>query len=185
MGVANLLRNGGQVVRDVSEILSKANSILAENEVLKGIIERQGAVVVAINDELGVVKRKLDEIQDNVAHSSRTATEIKHTKFYGQTVKLLDSAVEEVEAMSNAEIRKLIHRAARSHRGGRRKGYTHIYNKLSEVTGFDVYAHGKVTLKKSDGIEGWSKDPSYINTIMKQGKQREVAVICMQAIADN
>ena len=184
MSVMELMRNGGQMIGDVERLLMKVDVIVRENETLKVIVEKQGAIIVSMRDELGVVSRKLDDIKDEVSVSKQTAVEIKHTKFYGQTPKFLDGALEKVTRFTNREIRKLIHRAATSHPSGRRKGYTQIYNKLAEISGFDVYTHGQMTLKKSDGIEGWSKDASYINTILKHGKQKEVAVICQQILAD-
>jgi len=38
--------------------------------------------------------------------------------------------------------------------------------------------------KKSDGVDGWRKDPSYINAILREGFKKETAVICMQILAD-
>jgi len=191
MGVFNLVRNGGQVVENVEELLTMVGTVLTENETLVTIVkqqsafmERQSAVIVAIKDELGVIGRKMDKIQDEVIASKNTTDEIKHTKFYGQVTKLLPSAIERANKMAGSEIRELIHRAAMTHPGGRRKGYTEVYIKFQEVTGICLYKIGQVRLKASDGIDGWKKDPSYINTIFKKGKQTEVAVICMQMIAD-
>lgn len=182
--VMQLIRNGGQVIGDVEEIREFVADLTKENKTLKMLAEKQGAIIVSIMDEIGVISRKLDDIQDEVTVSKNTTEEIKHTKFYGQKPELLRSALERAEEMNNREIRKLIHRAAKVYKGGKRKGYTYIYNTLYEVTGYDVYEVGKVRLKKSDGIEGWGKDPSYINAILRDGKGEETAVICMQVLAE-
>src|SRR5699024_6107556 len=143
-----------------------------------------GAMLVAIRDDVGVLSRKIDEIKDEVTVSAKTTDDIKHKKFIGQEMVILESAEKRVENIGGKEVRKLIHRAAQSDQGGRRKGYTRIYNKLYDVTGYDVYEVGKTTLKKSDGIDGWSKDPSYINTILRDGYEKETAIICLQILAD-
>lgn len=184
MSVVNLFRNGGQMVGDVEEIKGLVVSVIKENDLLKGIIERQGAIIVSIKDEIGTMSRKLDSIQDEVTYSKNTTDEIKHTKFVGQTMKLLPTAVEKAKQMSGKQIRQLIHKAAQTHGSGRRKGYTYLYNKIIEVTGFDVYEAGQVRLRKSDNIDGWKKDPSYINSIFKHGKQVDAAVVSMQILAD-
>lgn len=191
MTVLNFMRNSGQVVGNVEEIITKVDVVIQENSVLKmlleqqnSFIETQSAVIVAIKDELGVLGRKLDKMQDEVTVNMKTTDEIKHTKFYGQVTKLLPSAIERAEDMAGSEIRKLIHRAAMTNPGGRRKGYTEIYVKFQEVTGVCLYTEGQMRLKESDGIDGWKKDPSYINTIFKKGLQTEAAVVCMQMLAD-
>lgn len=173
------------------DVATAVMSLESENKALHELIVEVLAVVQRNTSEMTVLKETVQlltetalDIKDITSKGTRVADEIKHTKFYGQATKLLDSAIEKVAELTNKEIRKMIHRAASAHPSGRRKGYTHIYQKLSEVTGFDVYTHGKVTLKKSDGIEGWSKDASYINTILKHGKEKETAVICMQVLAD-
>lgn len=182
--VLTLVRKGGRMVEDMSDVRELVEGLVGENEALKLIIEKQGAVIVAIKDEIGVLSRKLDAIQDEVTINKKTTEEIKTTKFYGQAVKLLPQAIERAKKMSGDEVRRLIHSAAKAHPSGRRKGYTHIYEKLFEVTGFDVYKVGKISLGKKDNVDGWSKDPTYINAIFKQGLYTEVAVICMQIIAD-
>lgn len=184
MSAFKLVMNGGRMVEDVESLVLMTESISKENGILKHVIERQGALLTNILDEIGVVSRKMDEMWDDVMASRQTAHELKHTKFYGQTAELLGSAMEKAKELSNKEIRKLLRRAAKTHPSGMQKGYTEIYNKLAEITGFNVYDYGKITLKKSDGIEGWSKDPSYVNTVIKYGKQQEAAVICMQIVAD-
>lgn len=184
MSVLRLVRSGGQVVGNIEELIEMVGTVIKENVVMKAIIEKQGAIIVSVRDEMGVMSRKLDTIQDEVRANKATTNEIKHTKFYGQTTKLLPEAVERAKRMTGGEVRKLIHRTAKSHPSGRRKGYTVIYEKLNEVTGINVYDIGQISLKKSDGIDGWKKDPSYINTILKKGLQSEVAVICMQILVD-
>lgn len=185
MTVMNLMRNGGQMVNDVEEIKEQVGVVIGENTVLKSIIEKQGAVIVAIKDELGVMSRKIDSMQDEVTYNKKTTDEIKHVKFVGQTTELLPTALERAKKMTNKQIRRLIHRAARSHKGGWQKGYTHIYVRFEEATGINLYDEGKTVLKKSDEIEGWVKDPSYINTILKKDKQLEAAAVCMQIVADS
>lgn len=179
-----LIKDKSDIADGVMELNTQVSKVISENDVLKTIIEKQGALIVTLNDKLDVVSTKLDDVYNKITVSNKTTDELKHTKFYGQKVKILDSAMKEASEMSNASIRRLIHRAAASHPSGRRKGYTHIYLKTEEVTGVNVYDLGKTVLKKSDGIEGWSKDPSYINTILKEGLQKEVAVICQQILAD-
>ena len=182
--VMTLFRNGGRMVVDVEEMKEYLVKLADENTALKRLIETQGAIIVALKDEVGVISRKLDDVIDGVNFSAQTTDEIKHKKFIGQELELLDSAKERVKNLSGKGIRKLIRRAALSHAGGRRKGYTEIYNKLFEVTGYDVYKVGKITLKKSDNVDGWSKDLSYINTILRDGYGKETAIICLQILAD-
>ena len=182
--VITLFKNGGQMVMDVEEMKEYIVNLAEENTVLKRLIETQGAIIVALKDEIGVISRKLDDINDRVNTSARTTNEIKHKKFIGQEMELLDTAKERVKNITGKDVRKLIHRAAVAHPSGRRKGYTIIYSKLYEITGYDVYEVGKVRLKKSDNISGWSKDPSYINAILRDGYGEETAVICLQILAD-
>lgn len=182
--VITLFKNGGQMVMDVEEMKEYLVNLAEENTVLKRLIETQGAIIVALKDEIGVISRKLDDINDRVNMSARTTNEIKHKKFIGQEMELLDTAKERVKNIPGKDVRKLIHRAADAHPNGRRKGYTAIYSKLYEITGYDVYEVGKVRLKKSDNINGWSKDPSYINAILRDGYGEETAVICLQILAD-
>jgi len=182
--VLTLIKNGGQMVIDMEDVKQYLETMRTENSSLVDIIEKQGAIIVALKDEIGVISRKLDEIADNVTFNAKTTDDLKHKKFIGQELELLESAKERVKTMSGKEIRKIIHRAAESHSGGRRKGYTHIYNKLFDISGYDVYSVGKVRLKKSDQIDGWAKDPSYINTILRDGYAEDTAAICLQILAD-
>ena len=182
--VMTLFRNGGQMVVDVDEVKEYVVTLAEENAGLKRLIETQGAIIIALKDEIGVISRKIDEISDSVTFNAQTTDELKHKKFIGQELELLDAAKERVKNMSGKEVRRLIHRAALANPSGRRKGYTVIYNKLHDVTGYDVYEVGKITLKKSDNVDGWSKDPSYINTILRDGYGKEVAIICLQILAD-
>jgi len=182
--VMQLIRNGGQVIEDVDLIKEYMKSLASENNMLKSTIEKQTAVLTAVMDELGVVKQELFDIKDIVTVGKELSDEIKHTKFIGQKPKILPTAREIADKMTGNAVRSLIHRAAKKHPSGIRRGYTVIYEKLAEVTGFDVYNIGKITLNKSDGVDGWKKDPSYINAILREGYKTEVAIVCKQILAD-
>lgn len=184
-GVAALLKDGGKMVSQVDSLVEMYKESEKRNETLYRVIEEQGATLTVLTEELTTLKKMTEEVHDVVKANLTTTDEIKRTKFVGKSVKILDEALEKVEGMSNNSIRSLIHRAAKSHPSGKRKGYTRIYEKLFEVTGFNVYEIGPIRLKKSDGVEGWKKDPSYINTIFKEGYAKEAAVICLQMLADN
>ena len=184
MSVLELVRNGGQMVEGVETLLIKVDGIVKENEMLKTVVEKQGAIIVAIKDEIGVLSRKIDKMHDEVTASKVTTDEIKHTKFIGQSTKILPNAFERVEKLTGNEVRRLIGRAAKRHSKGPRDGYKYVYEKLYDATGFDVYTIGKIRLKKTDGVDGWRKDESYINTILKEGYAKEVAVVCKQILAD-
>src|SRR5690625_2327622 len=92
--VITLFKNGGQMVMDVEEMKEYLVNLAEENTVLKRLIETQGAIIVALKDEIGVISRKLDDINDRVNTSARTTNEIKHKKFIGQEMELLDTAKE-------------------------------------------------------------------------------------------
>lgn len=173
------------------DVVKAVASLEDENKVLKEIIADVFSLVQRNTSEMTVLKESLhhltemtSDLKDIATEGTRTTDEIKHVKFIGQEVKLLDRAKKMVENIAGKDVRKLIHRAAIAHKSGRRKGYTHIYNKLFEVTGFDVYEVGQIRLKKSDNVDGWKKDPSYINAILKEGHGKETALICKQILAD-
>ncbi len=173
------------------DVVVAVKMVERENEILKGIIsevlsyvQRSTSEMTIIREEISTVREYITEVKEIASEGKRTTDEIKHTKFYGQVSKLLPDAMERAKKMAGGEVRKLIHRAAKAHEGGQQRGYTAVYEKLRDVTGVDLYAIGKITLKKTDGIDGWKKDPSYINAILKEGVQAEAAVICMQILAD-
>lgn len=173
------------------DVVKAVKTVETENESLKEVIselislvQRQTSSMTVIHENVEHLTNLVIEIKDVASIGAETATEIKHTKFIGQTMKLLPTAVERAKEMTNKQIRRIVHKTARV-AGGGAKGYNHIYVKLEEATGVSVYDIGKVRLKKSDGIDGWSKDPSYINAILKTEKQVEAAVVCMQILADN
>lgn len=171
-----------------------ANAVMtldAENKALKELISEVLSIVQRNTSEMTVIKESVHylteltvEMKEIAAEGTRTTDEIKHTKFIGQDTKILPNAIKKAEEMSGDAVRKLIRRAAKKHKSGIRKGYTFVYDKLFDVTGFDVYTVGQISLKKSDGVDGWRKDPSYINAILREGFKKETAVICMQILAD-
>src|SRR5690625_697381 len=173
------------------DVVRAVASVEKENETLKGMVVELLSIVQRNTSEMTVLKESVEhltgltqEVKDIAELGSKTTDEIKHTKFVGQRLKILDKARESVENISGGVVRSYIHRAAKSHPSGKRKGYTHIYEKLIDVTGFNVYEIGKIRLKKADNIDGWKKDPSYINAILKHGYGKETAIICKQILAD-
>lgn len=189
--VLDFIRNSGEIGESVGEIKEYMERVVEENKALKIIVEsqrsdleKQGATIVAIFDMMNVLSTDIREVQDLLKVSNRTTEEIKHVKFYGQEMRILDQAREAVKGIRGTTVRSLIHRAARSSGNKNGEGYTLIYNKLLELTGFNVYDIGKITLKKSDGIDGWKKDPSYINAILREGFGEEAAIVCKQILAD-
>lgn len=173
------------------DVMKSVVTLEAENKALKEVINDILSIVQRNTTEMTVLKESVQylteltvDIKDIATEGTRTTDEIKHKKFIGQEMELLDTAKERVKNITGKDVRKLIHRAAVAHPSGRRKGYTIIYSKLYEITGYDVYEVGKVRLKKSDNISGWSKDPSYINAILRDGYGEETAVICLQILAD-
>lgn len=147
-------------------------------------VKRSESELSMLREEMTVAKEEIIFVKEIVTDGNRTTNEIKNVKFIGQEVKFLEEAKERVKGISGKEVRRLINRAATAHTSGRRKGFTEIYNKLIELTGFDVYEIGKVRLTKNDGIDGWKPDPSYINTILREGYGGRTAIICTQILAD-
>ena len=184
MSIIKMIRNGGQVVEDVSGIKDEIGALLKENRFLRTMVEEQVAANSVVMEKLTDLQISIDEMRDEVRYGNKTSDEIKNTKFYGQRSEILDSARDAVRNMSGTDIRKAIHRAANVHSKSRKKGYTYVYEKLRDITGFNVFDIGKITLKKSDNIDGWKKDASYINAILKHGYGKEAAIVCKQIIAD-
>lgn len=174
----NKLTGNGSLV----EIEGKISELYQENNTLKELVNVVLSIVKRQEAHNSVVNSKLEDIQESLTKATLGVEEVKTTDYYGKRRVLLPQALEEVSKLSNSEIRSLIHKAARAHKGGQRKGYTHIYEKLRDITGIDVYEMGKVPLKRKHGIEGWKKDPSYINTILLKGVQKEAAVVAMETL---
>lgn len=171
-----------------------ANAVLsleAENTSLKELINEVLSIVQRNTSEMTVLKESIqyltettEEVRGVVADITGSTDEIKHTKFIGQIPKILPKAREVAETLPGDSVRTLIRRAAKKHPKGIRVGYTNIYDKLCETTGFDVYKIGKVRLNKSDNVDGWRKDPSYINAIFREGYKTDIAVICKQILSE-
>src|SRR5690625_1379078 len=112
--IVNLFRNGGQMIEDMDVLLGQVSGIEQENQVLKTLVEKQGAIIVAIKDELGVISRKMDELQDTVKVNTQSTNEIKTTEFIGKKPKFLPSLLDEAKTLNPSEIRKIIRKAARN-----------------------------------------------------------------------
>lgn len=184
MTVMELIRNGGQMVVDMDKILEYVTSIASENQVLKTLVEKQGAIIVTVNDQIGVLNRKIDSLQDEVSYSKKTTDEIKHIKFVGQEMKVLPKAFDKIKGMSANAKQQLLVKAGRTSSNKDGKGFTDMYLQLEQLTGINVMDFGKIRLKKADGIDGWRPDPSYINVIFREGLEDKAAAIALQILAD-
>lgn len=167
------------------EALSLTVHNVIQREV-SGIVKAEMEPIISMMSTfLSRMDEQVEIIQAIKSHAVKTekkVTTVMTKEIYGKQAIMLPKAVKESEKLSGKEVRGLIHKAAKAHEGGNRKGYTHLYNKLKEATGFDVYTIGKVTLGKKDNIDGWCKDPSYINAIFKHGYKVEAAVIAKSMI---
>lgn len=167
------------------EALSLTVHNVIQREV-SGIVKAEMEPIIAMMSTfLSRMDEQVEIIQAIKSHAVKTekkVTTVMTKEIYGKQAIMLPKAIKESEKLTGKEVRSLIHKAAKAHPGGRQKGYTHLYNKLKEVTGFDVYAVGQIPLGKKDKIDGWCKDPSYINAILKHGFQVEVAVIAKSMI---
>ncbi len=181
--VIKLFKNGGQIISDVEDVREYVISITKENEALKLLIEKQGATIVSIFEGIGDISRKLNGVQDILMMNNETTNEIKHKKFIGQTMEVLPQIYDKIKIMSGDSRRKTIDSACRM-LGKKGKGHTEFYLRLEQLTGVNVMSFGKITLKKSDGIDGWRKDPTYLNVIFREGIDEEATALALQVLAD-
>jgi len=161
----------------VHNVIQREVSAIVKSE-MEPIIAMMSTFISRLDEQVEIVQT----IKEHAVKTEKKVNTVMTKEIYGKKAVFLPQGIKEAKTLSNKEIRNLIHKAAKGHPGGNRKGYTHIYNKLKELTGVDVYEIGKVALGKKDGIEGWSKDPSYINAILKNGIQVEAAVIAKTMI---
>jgi Mor family transcriptional regulator len=161
----------------VHNVIQREVSAIVRSE-MEPIIAMMSTFISRLDEQVEIVQT----IKEHAAKTEKKVNTVMTKEIYGKKAVFLPQGIKEAKKLTNSEIRSLIHKAAKGHPGGNRKGYTHIYNKLKELTGVDVYEIGQIALGKKDGIEGWSKDPSYINAILKNGIQVEAAVIAQTMI---
>jgi hypothetical protein len=125
-------------------------------------------------------EERLERIYERIEIANEAVSEVKSTDFYGKTRSILPDALKQVEGMSGSEVRRLLHRAASAHPKGRKAGFNDLFQRVVELSGVDIFELGKERLGKKDGIDGWKKDPSYINTILKHGLKDVAAVVAKE-----
>lgn len=176
--VLTLFKNGGQMVEDMDVLLTQVSEIAQENHTLKMIIEKQGAILVSLADEISTISQKIDEIQDTVNLNVKNTDEIKTTEYIGKVPKFLPTLMEEVERLDHREIRNLIRRATKN----QKEEYVRLYTKLAEITGINVFKVGKHRITKRHGLGFTNSGESYINTLFIKGIEREAAAIALDII---
>lgn len=165
-------------VGNVSRELSQTQE---ENNILKDIVMVLVREISEVKADLSTVIEMMSDVRDFTHEIKDTTSEQMNTTYIGKKPVLLPQITAEVERLTDKEIRALINRAANR----QQKGYNEIYAKLAEITGIDVYAVGKTTIKKKDGFDFVSTQASFINTVFKKDIHKVAAAIALDKIRNN
>lgn len=166
-----IFTRGGEMIDNVEDLLKKVSSLVGENTELKLLNERQEAALTSMEDKVDTLSRKVDSLQDDL-------TANKETHYVGKRPEFLDEFLDEVKPLTHNEKRKLIYQGARN----QKSGYNRIYGKVKEMTGVDVYQHGKLKISKFDQLGVIKPVPSFINTVFLKGVDSEAAAISLDMI---
>lgn len=178
MAMMDLLRDGGKMIIDVEEIKDIVTGLTRENSTLRTLVEKQGAIIVSLNEQMGEFSRKLNSMEDTLTSNAQSTDDMKRKTYVGKKAEFLKESIEEVKSLTHKDIRRLIFRAA----GNQRGGYLRIYSKLSDMTGIDIYSAGKNAVRKNDGLGFVNPQKTYINTVFLKGVQYEAAAISLDII---
>lgn len=143
-----------------------------------------------IRDEIRPLKELLlgvnvqtQELKQTTEELKLAINEAKTTEFSGKRKEALPEALESAAKMNGEEIRKLIHRAAGKYLGGKRAGLNHLYTRVATISRVNIFEIGQTRLGKKDGVDGWRKDPSYINTILREGLGKYAVIVAQDMMS--
>ena len=153
-------------------------------EAIREVLREELPVVLemafsALKSELESIREENRAMALVLDDACKQVTDLKTVKYAGKAVEVLDQAKDVAAKKSYQDVRDLVNLAAQR----QPEGYVSIYNKIIARTGFSVYTEGKQSIRKSDGLDGYSNaTKTYVNTLFLNGYKDDLYVIATDMI---
>lgn len=164
---------GDDLMNALQERLNGVSLIVNGVDILQEIDHVKSAVT-SLFKELDSVKRT---IQESFSLTNQLITDSAVTKVIGRTTVINPHKLDELKSLSNLELRFRANKYAkiiRALKGGKSNTPWNLaYNKLYELTGYNVFEKEKIHMYE----DGKNYGPSWLNTVTKDGYLPHVVLI--------
>lgn len=138
-----------------------------------GILQNQlntlTEVIMVLNKKVSDVEESMLEVVGNASKTNKLIVDNAVTTFVGKKQVVVETRIKELEQETVSALRGKVLSYVRlaGGLGGKNHGkvWQLAYVKLQELTGFDVYKHGKMAAK----FNGEHYGDSYLNTVINKG----------------